>query len=65
MSYLEMQQEFYRTMPILGLKLFIALVLFYALYMLLSNKRVVRILCRFILLIPVVIVAVILHIAKY
>lgn len=65
MTYMEMQHQFYLTFPQLIGKLFLGLVILIILSNLLRNKSFVRIVCRFIMLIPILIVALVLHVTKY
>lgn len=64
MRYEELQRQFYVTFPTLVGKFILALVVLYFIMRLFENKRFVRILCRLVLLIPVMLVALILHITK-
>lgn len=64
MRYEELQRQFYETFPTLVGKFILALVVLYFIMRLFENKRFVRILCRLVLLIPVMLVALILHITK-
>lgn len=64
MRYEELQRQFYETFPTLVGKFILALVVLYFVMRLFENKRFVRILCRLVLLIPVMLVALILHITK-
>lgn len=65
MSYTESQQLFYQQFPAFLMGLFAGLILLVILNKLFSNKRFVRVFCRFVLLIPALLVIAILHITKY
>ena len=65
MNYLELQQNFYQTFPEFVMKIVLAFIVFAIIKRLLKSKRFVRILCRFVLLIPVLLVAIIIHITKH
>ena len=65
MSYTELQQQFYELFPVYVYYFLFFLIGLVLVGNILSNKRVVRVLCRFILLIPVLLVSVILHLTKY
>lgn len=64
MRYEELQRQFYETFPAMVGKFIIALVILALVIRLFENKRFVRVLCRFVLLIPVMLVALILHVTK-
>ena len=65
MEYPELQHQFYVTFPEFVMKIVLAFIVFAIIKRLLENKRFVRILCRFVLLIPVLLVAIISHITKH
>lgn len=65
MEYLEAQHQFYVTFPEFVMKCVLAFILLVIIKRLFENKRFVRVLCRFVLLIPVLLVALIIHITKH
>ena len=65
MEYTELQHQFYVTFPEFVMKVILAFIVFAIIKRLLESKRFVRILCRFVLLIPVLLVAIIIHITKH
>lgn len=64
MGYAELQHQFYVTFPEMVMKVILALILFIIIKRLLENKRFVRIICRLVLVIPVLLVAIIIHLTK-
>lgn len=65
MEYPELQHQFYVTFPEFVMKVILAFIVFAIIKRLFESKRFVRILCRFVLLIPVLLVAIIIHITKH
>ena len=65
MEYPELQHQFYVTFPEFVMKIVLAVIVFAIIKRLLESKRFVRILCRFVLLIPVLLVAIIIHVTKH
>lgn len=65
MEYTELQHQFYVTFPEFVMKVILAFIVFAIIKRLLESKRFVRILCRFVLLIPVLLVAIIIHVTKH